>query len=213
MHAHGGLFKAKLAAIVRQHLASGRADMKLAASAATEAANRDMGVSGCSAYQWILGRQPRMVGDVLEARGRITELGQAQFSRRVAMLETARAAQLRLRFSSRLRTAELKAARQVPDSASFTLCQLVHFWREVKTTTVRKRRSVALRRWHGPGVVVGIESLSGVYVGYRGGVTKCSPEHCRSASQLEQLAAVLSEWCLGRGGAGGGTCSFGQGRS
>lgn len=173
---HGGLLKAKLAAIVRQHLASGKADMKLAAAAATEAANRDIGASGYSAYQRILGRQPRIVGDVLAARGRITELGQAQFSRRTAMLETARAAQLRLRFSSRLRTAELKAAQTVPDSASFALGQLVYFWREVKTTTVRTQRSVALRRWHGPGVVVGIAGLSGVHIGYRGGVTKCSPE-------------------------------------
>ena len=48
---HGGLFKAKLAAIVKQHSAVTRDEVMVAASAATEAANRDVGVSGYTPYQ------------------------------------------------------------------------------------------------------------------------------------------------------------------
>ena len=48
-----------------------------------------------NSYHWVLGKQPPQIGDVLGARGRITELTQSAFSRRVAMLEMARACVLR----------------------------------------------------------------------------------------------------------------------
>ena len=41
---------------------------------------------------------------------------------------------------------------------------------------------------HGPGIVLGLEGISAVYIGYRGNVTKCAPEAVRSASVLEQLS-------------------------
>ena len=47
-----------------------------------------------------------------------------------------------------------------------------------------------LNRWHGPAYVLGHEGSSGIYLGYRGNVTKCAPEAVRAATPVEQLSAT-----------------------
>ena len=180
--------------------------MILGASVCSEAHNRDTDDSGHGPWQWALGREPRMPGDILGTRGRLrlAEHGASQFSKRIALLETARAAQIKLRFGRRLRQLELESTRRTPEATKFTTGTIVCFYREkmVQRKKDRKvadgslhqrpRRYIQYRRWHGPAIVIGTEGDRSVYAGYRGGVTKCAPEHCREPSRLEQLAAV--EW-------------------
>eukprot|EP00969_Alexandrium_andersonii_P103389 4562224-Alexandrium_andersonii.AAC.1 len=46
-----------------------------------------------------------------------------------------------------------------------------------------------LNQRHGPAMVIGHEGRSAVYLGYRGGATKCAPEAARRVSAMEQLTA------------------------
>ena len=55
-----------------------------------------------------------------------------------------------------------------------------------------KKTKLVLNKWHGPGMVLGHEGNNAIYIAYRGGVTKCAPEHVRAASHTEQLTAT--EW-------------------
>ena len=132
---------------------------------------------------------------------RWSELSHAPFSRRLGMLETAKAATLRMRFSRRLREAELAAPRVPAEATEFPIGSLVYFYREQKVIPKMdasghrqpgKRRTLALRKWHGPAMIIGHESNTGIYLGYRGGVTKSCPEAVRACSAMEQLSAT--EW-------------------
>ena len=60
-----------------------------------------------------------------------------------------------------------------------------------------QRKRLALRRWHGPAVILAIEGntksiLMAGYVAYGGNVTKVAMEHLRHASALERL--VAEDW-------------------
>ena len=56
----------------------------------------------------------------------------------------------------------------------------------------RSASKLMLMRWHGPGLVLGHEGATGVYVAYRGRVQKLTPECVRKATALQQVSA--SEW-------------------
>ncbi len=119
------------------------------------------------------------------------------FAVRLAMLETARVAQMRLRFSRRLRRAVLARGRVVPPVRTLAAGDLAFFYR--KRMKMRKddskkgrKTKLVLNKWRGPGMVLGHEGNNAIYIAYRGGVTKCAPEHVRAASHTEQLMAT--EW-------------------
>ena len=112
--------------------------------------------------QVVTGRQPRMQGDV---RGGIQQRlaehslvsSHASMARSIAMRETAKLAMTRLHFSRGLRRAEL------PRSRTTTLTQqpkpgdIVYFYRDQKYKGRQGKRILALRRWHGPSLLVAWE--------------------------------------------------------
>jgi hypothetical protein len=74
---------------------------------------------------------------------------------------------------------------------SLTVGDLVYFYRlQAKRPQPGQRKAkLVLNQWHGPGVLLAFEGNTGIYVGYRGHVTKCAPEAVRAATWNEQLAA------------------------
>ncbi len=106
----GGTCKACLLAVCREHAVADEQTLRMAISTAVEGGNADINESGYSPNQRVLGRQPRMPGDVPGASRvggvnvRLAEQPAAadpksNFAVRLAILETARVAQMRLRFS------------------------------------------------------------------------------------------------------------------
>ncbi len=58
--------------------------------------------------------------------------------------------------------------------------------------TAPSKKKLSLRRWHGPALVIALEGQTNAYLSFKGQLTKCSMEHIRPASTLEQIAA--STW-------------------
>ena len=146
--------------------------------------------------QAALGRQPRMVGDVLGGvQQRLAEHGlidsKPSLARQLALREVAKVAMTRLHFSRRLRKAELARSRNptvqdLPEPGS-----ICYFYRPLrfnrKDSASRKRLS--LKRWHGPALMVAREGNSNAFLSHKGQLTKCALEHVRKASTMEQIAA------------------------
>ena len=61
--------------------------------------------------------------------------------------------------------------------------------RSYNSKTAPAKRRLALRRWHGPGLVVAQDGVN-VFISHKGQLTKCPLEHVRLASTLEQIAAT-----------------------
>ena len=96
--------------------------------------------------------------------------------------------------SKTLRTAILGRARKVKD---FTVGDIVYVWRRERGKGAHRRgedtSSVpvgSMLYWSGPGTVIGIEGLSGIWIHMRGQVLKVPPEYVRLASEEEQLATT-----------------------
>ncbi|CAK9081636.1 unnamed protein product [Durusdinium trenchii] len=113
----GGVLKTLMSAIVTSKSVVTKDEMEMALGEAVAAYNGDVdGESGCSPYQAVLGRQPRMVGDVLGGvQQRLSEHGliesKPSLARQVALREVAKLAMTRLHFSRGLRRAELARSR------------------------------------------------------------------------------------------------------
>ena len=192
----GGVLETLLSAITASQSVLGREEMELALAEATAAYNGDINESGASPYQAAIGRQPRMVGDVLGGIGsRLAEHGlvdsKPSFARQIAMREVAKIAMTRLHFSRGLRKAELARSRnstieQAPEPG--TIC---YFYRPLKYNSKNSgnRRKLTLKRWHGPALLVATEGTSSAYLSHKGQLTKCALEHVRVASTLEQIAS------------------------
>ena len=191
----GGAVKVILLKIIRQHAISGGRDIDMAFSIVSEARNDDIDSSGFAPSQWVTGRRPRRLPQVLDDAGRhLAAHGQAEttaFSRRLAIMETAKTSIVRIRFSRRLRRAALAKARTLPPSLNLAVGDLVNFYREQarRPQAGQRRTKLVLNSWHGPGILLAKEGLSGMYVGYKRHVTKCAPEAIRPAYHFEQLAA------------------------
>ena len=195
----GGVFKAVLAGVCKEHSVVTDEEFDTAVAVTTEMRNADMNDSGFSPDQWVLGKARRVPGDLLGAGGVMQALPSHSshlpgFHERVAMMETARRAITKVHFSKRLRAAELGRARTVPDAVGFNIGDMVYFYRESMRATVgqkkaRNSKRLLLKSWHGPAMIVGKEGATAIYLGWRGNVTKCAPEAVRLASSLEQIAA------------------------
>ena len=126
-----------------------------------------MNESGASPFQAAIGRQPRMIGDVLGGvEARLAEHGlidsKPSFARQIAMREIARVAMTRLHFSRGLRRAELARSRsstleQVPTPG--TIC---YFYRPLRynNRTSPSKKKLTLKRWHGPALLIAVEGAS-----------------------------------------------------
>ena len=198
----GGAFKAILRAVVSEHQLVGAAALRHAAAVVCWARNSHIDETGYSPSQWVLGRSLRLPWNLLGKGGsdvasmsiqETDAVGDFNFARRVALLRTAQLANVRLSYSARLRRALLAGERPLPQSTGFERGEMVYFYRQVKT---QKGGRLALRRWRGPGIVVGLEGKSGVYIAFRGHTTKCAPEHVRRASHRERLAKVAWDTVL-----------------
>ena len=188
----GQTTKAILKHLITEHSALGRDEMDMMIAAASEAYNGDVGDSGFSPAQFMLGKQPRTIGDGLALAPRLSQLGvlesQPSMARQVAIRETAKVAMIRMRFSTTLRKA-LAARPRVRDEVLYEPGEIIYFWRQQA-----KGKRLPTKRWHGPAMVVAVEKgetgvQSALYASYRGGVTKVAVEHARPASSLERLAA------------------------
>ena len=190
----GGILKTILSAVVASQSILGFDDMKLALSEAVMAYNQDVNEAGCSPMQAALGRQPRMVGDVLGGiQQRLAEHGlindQPSFARQIAMREVAKVAMTRLHFSRGLRKAELARSRgptmeEVPEPGS-----ICYYFRAQKyNSNAASKKKLLLKRWHGPALMVAVEG-GNCYLSHKGHLTKCALEHVRKSSSMEQIAA------------------------
>ena len=197
----GGTLKAILNAVVMANSVQGRVEMEAALGEATAAYNQDVNDSGVSPAQAALGRQPKIPGDTLtDVQSRLAEHDlvdkNPDYARLMALRETAKVSMTRLHFSRGLRKAELARSRDTTITNAPTPGSIVYFFRFQKynSRSTGRRHRLALRRWHGPGLLVAIENGSNgqganCYISFKGQLTKCSMEHVRLASPMEQIAS------------------------
>ena len=203
----GGSLKAVLRVLIHQQSVAGEYELKLALAAAVEAVNNDIDQTGFSPAQIVLGKQLRIVGvaDPSNVRSRLAFnsmlLQELQFERILASKECARMGMVKLHYSRALREASVARPRAQPDYSMFSVGDVVCFYRMQKPVAKKykhvQRKRLALKRWHGPAVILAIEgSPSSVpisaYVAYRGNVTKVAMEHLRHARAFERL--VAEDW-------------------
>ena len=197
----GGILKAIFAAIAKSQSVIGHEEAELAIQEAVAAYNGDINEAGVTPAQAALGRQPRMVGDVLGDFGqRLSEHGLVEcrpsMARQVAMREVAKLAMLRLHFSRGLRRAELARSRTptVTDGQQLEPGMIVYYYRMSKfnNKTSPSKKKLSLRRWHGPGLLVAMEGHSNCFISHKGQLVKAALEHVRKASTMEQITA--GEW-------------------
>lgn len=194
----GGILKTLVECGVKAHSIQGLDEMNQMVQERVLAYNSDINEMGVSPHQAAIGRQPRMVGDVLGSVGqRLAEHGlidsRPSLARQIALRETARVAMTRLHFSRGLRKAELSRSRSSTMSQPLEPGAIVYFWRESKynARTAPSRRRLILRRWHGPALLVALEVHTAGYVSFKGQLTKCAREHLRLASSMEQISAEV----------------------
>lgn len=191
----GGVLKALLGAIVTAHSVIGEREMKDALGEAVMSYNCDVNDSGHSPIQVVTGRQPRMHGDVLGGiQQRLSEhsliSASPSMARTLAMRETARLAMVRLHFSRGLRRAELSRSRNPTMHDLPSPGEIAYFYRFQKYQGKNHAKKVlALRKWHGPALLLAIEGSSIAFVSYKGQLHRCALEHIRRASSLEQISA------------------------
>ena len=192
----GGALKAVLSAIVAAQSVLGFDDMQVALGEAVYACNADINESGASPFQAAVGRQPRMVGDVLGGiQNRLAEHGlvssKPSLARQIAMRETAKVSMCRLHFSRGVRKAELARSRSTTIEEAPAPGTVCYFYRPVKYNRkgAGSRKKLTLKRWHGPALLVALEGHASAFLSYKGQLTKCALEHVRVASTMEQIAA------------------------
>lgn len=192
----GGILKGLLECCVKSHSVQGLGEMNTALQECVLAYNSDINEAGVSPCQAAIGRQPRMMGDVLgNFSQRLAEHGlvdgNPSLARQVAMRETAKLAMVRLHFSRGIRRAELSRCRTSTMSTPLQPGDIVYFWRESKynSKTSPSKKRLSLRRWHGPALLLALEGHSAGYVSFKGQMSKCAREHLRLASSMEQISA------------------------
>ena len=211
----GGSLKVIMGKLIKDFSCQGRDDLQGALAAAVDACNADVGQTGFSPAQFVLGAQPRTLGEVIpnDLRLRLASHSLIEntpsFTRQMAMKESARVAMIKMKYSASLRRAEFSRARRAASWTTFQLGDVVYFYRVQKMAgRGTKRKRLVLNQWHGPGMIMALEGgkvPTGAYVAYRGNLTKCAIEHLRPASTLERLSAaeweeILSEVIRASGG-------------
>ena len=110
-------------------------------------------------------------------------------ARTVAMRETARLAMTRLHFSRGLRRAEISRSSTTTLTERPLPGDIVYFYRYQKYPGRLAKRVLALRRWHGPALLVAWEGENNCFVSHKGQLVKCAAEHIRKASSMEQISS------------------------
>ena len=201
----GSTLKALVGAVVQSHAIASADEMASVIGEATAAYNSDPGEHGVAPIQLVTGKLPTPGGDVLNNfASRLAEHSLIEskptLTKLMAIRETARLSMIRLHYSRGLRRAELARSRSTTATDRPSPGDLVFFWRAQKYQSKKdapalSRRRLALRRWHGPGLLVALEGKNGeelsanCFISFRGQLTKCPLEHVRKASSLESVAA------------------------
>ena len=188
----GAVLKGLLRTCVKSHSALGKDDLDICLQESVAAFNSDVTDAGVSPAQAAFGKQPRMHGDCLGDFGRrLSEHSlidaKPSLARQVAIRETARVAMIRLPFEK----AEIARSRAPTSQHGLVPGDIVYFFRQARynNKTAASKKKLALRRWHGPALLVALEGNVNGFVSFRGQLTKCALEHLRSASSLEQVAS------------------------
>ena len=191
----GGILKGLVHTLVKAHSVTGQQDLNVALQEAVTAYNGDINEMGVTPAQAALGRQPRMVGDVLGDVGqRLAEHGliddghRPNLMRQMALRETAEVAMTRLHFSRSLSRAEVARSRSTTTTHQQQLepGMIVYFFRNSKynNKTSPSKKRLSLRRWHGPALLIAKEGHANVFVSFKGQLTKCAVEHVRPIEQV-----------------------------
>ena len=139
--------------------------------------------AGYSPELWVLGKMKPLPGNNISApvdSASFAGLDETstegeKFHAQLARRETARLAFVRADHSASLRKA--LHARSRPDRTSFSIGDLVMYWREGK--------GVDEGRWRGPAKVLMIESQNLVWLSHMTRLYRCAPEHVRALSEDE----------------------------
>ena len=153
------------------------------------ATNAQVNETGYSSSQWVLGKSLRLPYQMLQKSSALAahqrHTDDFSFQRRVAMLSAAQSSIISSRYSRALSRAFLGRARasdNVTSKIRFNIGDQVMFWRGNN----KNKRQWAMR-WVGPGIIIGHEGDSNVWISYRNTVIKAAGNHVRSAEFEEQV--------------------------
>lgn len=153
----GGSLKVIVGKLAKDFRCQGRMEVQAALAAAVDAGDQDIGQSGYSPAQFVLGKQPRALAEVIpnDLRLRLASHSLIENSpslpRQMAMTENARVAMIRLKYSASLRKAEFARARRAASWTTYQLGDIVYFYRVQKMAgRGTKRKRLILNQWQDP---------------------------------------------------------------
>ena len=187
---HGGIIKRAYRRVCRQHHLQGKEQVKAAMTECQVAKNEFVRHGGFSPSQWVLGRQPRGIGHLLDE----DELGQlgvlsgamdpsTAFGRSIEYRHTARRAYVQADTSRRARAAVLRKSGPLPGkySAGDLVCYRI------------ERDSSGVPSWSGVSRIIGFDGKT-VWVTHRGVPVATSLGKLRPCTSAEVLAyQILSK--------------------
>lgn len=134
VEAYNRAFKEVARKLVDEMSLAGERDMKTLASAVSAAMNDRVRSSGCSAYQWVFGKNPRVPDDVLSPDGKFEALQAMELDdelrKRAQVRAQADEKMAAYRLNEAVRTAILRKSHPIKED--YQPGDLVAFWREAK---------------------------------------------------------------------------------
>ena len=182
---HGGILKDIIARVVAETTAWGPENMKIIGDEAANAKNSLIREHGFSPAQLLFGREPRMVGELHENgeacafHFQVGDQG-TQVAKRMKYRHHARLAFVHAQASALLHRTARNKTRPWKDPQLGDKC---FFFREIRQKGVVGK----VPRWLGPGLVVGLQGSSNVWVVFGGRCYLVAQEHCREAVGEEAL--------------------------
>jgi len=188
---HGGMLGSIWSAVITEHRCEGRAEVKMALDAALMAKNTMVSRNGYSAYQALLGHEPRHPGSLLNDDDDTNLTGQQAIGQQgmighsAAMRHTAKMSVLKLDVSDKLRRAMTRGPPSKAHDHEFLPGTRVYFW-EPHPGKGRNRPDPG--RWRGPALVLIREKHNRYFVSWHGRLLLLAAENLRPASAEEAAA-------------------------
>jgi len=169
----GGVLKVIMTTLVQKHSVVNFEEMEATwpkQSPLTTTTSMNLGVSPAQAA---LGKQPRMLGDVLGGfHQRLAEHGLADqvphLARRLALGDS-EGGYAETAFFQCNQHGELARSRSSTQSQTLEPGMIVFFWRESKNNprSSHSRHKLLLRRWHGPALLIALEGHANAFVSFK----------------------------------------------
>jgi transposase InsO family protein len=169
----GGVLKVIMTTLVQKHSVVKFEEMEATwpkQSPLTTTTSMNLGVSPAQAA---LGKQPRMLGDVLGGfHQRLAEHGLADqvphLARRLALGDS-EGGYAETAFFPCNQHGELARSRSSTQSQTLEPGMIVFFWRESKNNprSSHSRHKLLLRRWHGPALLIALEGHANAFVSFK----------------------------------------------